>query len=469
MSNSRFRLSAGTAALVFLTTTLLVSGCRTPLPARTDTTKAWRVGPVAEGAETSSGASMVAVRPLFSHEETGTNELKRSVTDFLWPLGTATSFEDNGHWRFLLFYGTYGNMPDSPDAYRFRFFPFYFQGRTRGGEDYFAIFPLGGKICNFMTFTKTRFVLFPLYADGENGGVEFKTFLWPFYLERHGKNVDQVRLWPFYGTREHRSLHQTENSHFVLWPFWTDYELSGDYVNGDGFVFFPFYGHSEFERKKRGHEEAWSVIPPLFSYAKGDDGYRKLNAPWPIIRQLDLDDRYERHVWPLGGIVTNNHMNSSYFLWPFFSHTRTTTGGRIKDYVHSPLPFFYHSAEYLDGSLDESGSITNEPVKSYTRFWPLFSHRETENGTFTRFPELTLFSNSEQIERNWAPFWSLYTSRTRSDGASCTDILWGLFSWGHDSKGKGFFQFLWFLNFGEGSRDDARREEERKGETPNDN
>lgn len=439
---------------VLLLAGLLFAGCRTPLPSRTDTSRAWRVGPFAEGAATASGASMLAVRPFFSHEEAGTNELARSVTDILWPLGTVTSFQDNGHWRFLLFYGTHGSTPDAPDAYRFRFFPFYYQGRTRFGEDYFALFPIGGKICNFMTFSRARFVLFPLYADGVNGGVEFRTWLWPFYLERHGKNVDQFRLWPFYGTREHRSLHQTEKTRFVLWPLWTETEKRGAYVNGDGFVLFPLFGHSEFDRAKRGREESWSLLPPLFSYSRGDDGYRRWNAPWPFIRGLDMDDRYERHFWPLAGVSTNAHLQSSYFLWPLFTQKTSAAGGTVKKFTHAPFPLFYRQAEYK-GAAPES--VGDEPLSSYTRVWPLFSHRKLKGGgTFTRVPELSLWGGSEQVERNWAPLWSLYTRRERSDGASCTDLLWGFLSWGRDGKGRGFFQFLWFLNFGKGSRDEAR-------------
>ena len=52
---------------------------------------------------------------------------------------------------------------------------------------------------------------------------------------------------------------------------------------------------------------------------------------------------------------------------------------------------------------------------------------------------------SEPIERNWAPLWTLYSHRERDDGAYCTDILWGLLSWGRNANEHRFLRVLWLF------------------------
>ena len=409
-----------------------------------------RLGPLFESARGAEGERLLALRPFYSLETAGgaaTTDDARREDDILWPLGIRSERGDHHYWRALLFYGTgVDDDPSSPnDPWRFRLFPFIFAGRTQEGEDYGAFFPFYGHVRDFLVFHDTSFVLFPIYAEGRSpNGTRMRSVLWPFYLTRHGERIDQFRLWPFYGTSERRSRHLTRRNRFVLWPFWNDTSSDGE-IEGGGFVLFPIYGHSRYDRRRRGAEESWSVIPPLFQYARGDDGYRKLFAPWPFVRQLDADGIRERHIWPLWGKSTRPGLSASsgdapktelsreYLLWPFFSRTDTASGDRDEHIVHCPLPFYFH----------RSAGDT-----SYTRLWPFFSHRSHggEGGAgaaFVRVPEFSLWSKSQQVERNWAPLWSLYTFRRKEDGAYCNDLLWGLLSWGRNSHGGAIFSLLW--------------------------
>ena len=304
-----------------------------------------RLGPLFESARGAEGERLLALRPFYSLETAGgaaTTDDARREDDILWPLGIRSERGDHHNWRALLFYGTgVDDDPSSPnDPWRFRLFPFIFAGRTQEGEDYGAFFPFYGHVRDFLVFHDTSFVLFPIYAEGRSpNGTRMRSVLWPFYLTRHGERIDQFRLWPFYGTSERRSRHLTRRNRFVLWPFWNDTSSDGE-IEGGGFVLFPIYGHSRYDRRRRGAEESWSVIPPLFQYARGDDGYRKLFAPWPFVRQLDADGIRERHIWPLWGKSTRPGLSASsgdapktelsreYLLWPFFSRTDTASGDR---------------------------------------------------------------------------------------------------------------------------------------------
>lgn len=411
------------------------SGCSTPM-VHPKIESAWRVGPFIERQTTHEGETLLAVRPFYSREANATNApVRRVESDYLWPIGHSVSKNERYSWRFLLFYGSGGDadkpVAEEDEPYRFRLFPIYFSGRTREGEDYRAVFPLGGTIRGFLLSDEFEFYLFPFYGRGRRAGVEMQTICWPFYLTRHGEHLDQFRLWPFYGNRIRRGRHQTDEASFTLWPFWTSTATHGDSVNGSGYLLFPIYGHSSFERTHRGKFESWSVIPPLFTYAKGDDGYRKLHAPWPIIRQLDKEDLHARHVWPLYGSVTNSNSSRTYALWPLFSVHSASNQSYSVSVQHFPAPIYYHITETRLG--DSTGTSTNNPrtsvSRTYTRVWPLFSYRETEHGSFSRFPELSLWSTSVQVERNLAPLWSLYTRRHRVlDDRTGHDVLWGLFS-----------------------------------------
>lgn len=451
-----------------------------------EATHGLRLGPVFETARAADGSRLLAIRPFYSFEATsplpdgqtvfdqrgpGTAEAPaaapqgaRSEHDILWPLAIRSKRDDHSYWRALLLYGTETlDDPTSPnDPWRFRLFPIFFTGRTQEGEDYTALFPFGGTIRDFLVFHDTSFVLFPIYASGRSSnGTEMRTVLWPFYLTRHGERTDQFRLWPFYGTAERRNAATTRRSRFVAWPFWSDASATGQ-VEGSGFILFPIYGHSRYERQHRGTEESWSVIPPLFYYARGDDGYRKLLAPWPFVRILDTDTRHERHIWPLWGSTESfdgvNWRNRNralspaysrqYFLWPFFSATRSERGGASERVLHLPMPFYFHRETQHGGPRQQDAALA--PRASYSRLWPLFSYRRTASSpdgdaaeTRFRVPELSLWSKSEQVERNWAPLWSLYTYRRKPDGAYCNDLLWGFLSWGRNSSGGRILSLLW--------------------------
>lgn len=426
-------------------------------------TSGLRLGPFFETAGDEDGNAMLAVRPFFSRETAAaTNAVeRRHETDILWPLAIESQRGDHHYWRALLFYGTgVDDDPSSPeDPWRFRLFPFVFAGRTQDGEDYGAVFPIGGTIRNFLFLRDFSFVLFPIYAEGQTGDLRMRTVLWPFYLTRHGSRVDQLRLWPLYGSAEHRGKYVTRRDRFIAWPFWNETESYGA-VSGGGFILFPLFGHTHYERERRGDEESWSLLPPFFLYGRGDDGYRKLNAPWPFVRILDMDDHHERHVWPLYGYSTRAHSSREYFLWPLVSQTEVVDKGYRDRLVHLPFPLYFHKerawgAAATDAPPDvaaDSGAASNAPPvaavasggrNSYSRLWPLFSYRDVADDVRVRVPELSLWSGSQQVERNWAPLWSLYTYRRRPDGAVCNDLLWGLLSWGRNAEGGRILSLFW--------------------------
>ncbi len=432
--SSRLQLVMNAALLA------LAAGCASPLPPK-GAVSAWRIGPLVERARLETGERLLAVRPFYSHEETA-DEPFRSVTDILWPVGSFRQRDERRSWRFFPAYGTGNDAPAADGAHRFRLLPIFFEGRTRAGEDYWALFPLYGQIRDFLGLGHVRFVLFPLYATADSRETHTRTILWPFYLTRHGPDIEQFRLWPFYGKREVEGR-KAHTRHFVLWPFWSDIRMENEAIQGHGFVLFPLYGRSRFTRGRKGEETGWTVLPPFFSHVRGEDGYRALRAPWPFIRQTDDGDERQRHWWPFYGTTTNALRRDWYALWPIVSSTRAELPReQIRQFAIHP---FYYQETRLERPRPDAGDA---PVTDrYRRVWPLFSWQRGAAGSQVRVPELTLFRRSAAIERNWAPLWSLFVRRERADGARVTDLLWGLAAWGHDADGRRFLQLLWALRF----------------------
>ncbi|MDD5705382.1 MAG: hypothetical protein PHR35_05620 [Kiritimatiellae bacterium] len=416
---------------------LLGGGCAHSSPPP-GAVSAWRVGPLLEGVRTGAGQNALAVRPFYSHECVNVNPTQ-SVTDVLWPAGSFSRRGERLRWRLFPAYGS--DADDEPDgSYRFRLLPIYFEGRTREGDSYHALFPLGGTIRDFMFMDRASFFLFPLYGESEQAGTHTRTALWPIWLTRHGDDIEQWRLFPFYGEKRVAGRRPHTNR-FILWPFWTETHYRGEHIEGDAFVLFPIYGRSRFAQ-----EQGWMVLPPFFSYTRGTNGYRRLRAPWPFVRQLDDGPVTERHWWPLYGTKRAPGRERWYTLWPIVSGAREE-GARatVKRFNIAPL---YNSEERLTAATNGAPAA---PTSAYRRVWPLFSWRREPSGTQVRVPELTFFKNNAAIERNWAPFWSWFVRRERADGARVTDVLWGLAAWGRNADRRPFGQFLWFFTFGHGA------------------
>ncbi len=426
-------------SLFILVPLMLAAGCAHPLAPR-GSVDAWRLGPFLEGVEDSGGNRMLAVRPFYSRE-TDVDDAFYSVTDILWPLGNIQRRGQHTLWRFFPFYGGRDEQVEPSASYRFRLLPIYFEGRTRDGEEYRALFPLGGSIDGLPMMGRVRFVLFPLYGRSDRNEVKTRTVLWPLYLRRQGPKVDQLRLFPFYGRRVD-SRRQTETRRFVLWPFWTQYDVEGaDIDDGHAWLLFPFYGRIQLE-----NVEGWMLLPPFFSHVQGPDGFRRLYAPWPVIRVIDDRDRHERHWWPFYGRQESAGRSRWYSLWPLIrsSHEERKSTGIDRFHI-TPV---YYSERRTQWETEGDRKVHAVTTRQYRRIWPLFSWSLRGEETRFRAPELSLFSDNASIERNWAPFWSFFVRRTYADGARVNDLFWGLCAWGRDGRDRGFLQLLWALRFG---------------------
>lgn len=434
------RIMAEGGARILIVAACLCAGCTSMMPDRRfdagflasrDSTlqgedRLRAAGPLFEHQQADEELRFTALRPFYA----GLDDPRRQwrVRDVLWPVATVRMIENELSWRVLLAYGCdFSSEPGS--RYRAALFPIVFVGRDADGEEYFAFFPLGGKINGFLGYDTFRFALFPLYARAAINDVETVWYLWPLFSQTRGSGIFRLRIFPFYGVSE------TEGQwvkRYVLWPIWTSVRYTYPDEEGGGFLLFPLYGYASV-----GDKTSWTALPPLFRWASGPTQW-DLHCPWPVF-QMAGGDVEKLYIWPLWGRRQRGSVRTSFFLWPLGGCVAIDRPNReSRRFVF--VPFVYH---------ERTRRLTEEDVtlgsSFYFKLWPLFSYQREDD--VSRFRTLALWplKHTAPIERNLAPLWSLYT-RERTADAGMQELLWGLFHqrYGDEgSEGRLFPLFSW--------------------------
>jgi hypothetical protein len=391
------------------------------------------LGPVFEHRPGDGGAGFLAFRPFFSDSADPANHVSRQ--DWLWPVGVSRQMYDELSWRFLLAYGTDFDRTTPGSRYRFVIFPIVFAGRDKEGHGYGSVFPLGGTVNEFLGQDRIFFVLFPLYARSSLRDLETHNILWPILSWTRGDDVSKFRLFPFYG----RSIKGGEQeSRFILWPIWTSQSRTRAGSEGSAHMLFPLFGHAT----NRTHE-TWMVIPPFFRWSRTEQGGSGC-CPWPFVR-WSSGDTDQLYLWPLWGRKEEGNVRESFWAWPFVrSYHAARRDGDLSTF--RVLPFVHYeqrvappervagggtpatSAEGPSPGGDVSARAGGEGqvAARYLQLWPLLSYSREGAAARLRLLDLWPVKDTPGIERNWAPFWTLYCRRSVG-GATEQELLWGLF------------------------------------------
>ena len=419
------------------------AGCLASLDTDLQGNRRLRVaGPIFEKRERDDGKSFVAVRPFYSRTEEPA--VHRKLEEYAWPLAIRKTAFGSTYWLFLAGLG-FGHDydPGSPDSrYRRIILPFYFEGRDKYGERYFAIFPFGGTIHEFLLKDRMDFVLFPIYGHSQVKDKESWSVLWPIIAWQRGGDRHGYRVFPLYG----RQVNENEwVKQFVLWPFWTSVRYEAPSYGGGGFILFPIVGHLGTPTQKQ-----WMVIPPFFRWSESTRGDFQLNCPWPFV-QYSSGQEDKLYLWPLWGRKAIEDVRSQFFLWPIGTIQRTDRETRVLRRVQVRPLVYYESLAELTRRYDEPGAadgdlpppgtgtasekkkdrrydqkVEKDVLARYLTLWPLFSYQR-ESGS-SSFNTLALWPTKRAmpVERNLAPLWTLY-SRSRVGQASEQELLWGLY------------------------------------------
>lgn len=387
-------------------------------PAEREVVDYEQFGPFWERVETVDGAVRRSVRPLL-WTDIATRDREVQTTEWLWPIYSQTRRGDSISRRFLFFFNLDKNLRD-PDAQgRLWLAPFWFSGRTRGGEDYAALFPFYGTIRE-MWWDRIDFTMFPFWVTWDKNGNHTWSVLWPFVQHQVGPRREAWRIVPFWGhtVSERDGL----DARFVLWPFWTQATHSARNPGHD-WMLWPFVG-----RVDRQDESAWYVLPPVFTFSHGRDRlsyYRKITCPWPLVMIKDTDKSHSRTVFPfwMHRWSTDGAIDSRVVLWPFWRQIDVKMPTRHMENT-TLFPIFHRSVlhsvdpETKEETLDED----------YMRVWPFYSRRYDPDHRLVKWPDFSLSKRAGPLERNLLGMLTLYTRGETAEPYYRVDheALWGL-------------------------------------------
>lgn len=363
------------------------------------------LGPLVEAQKSRQGQGFAAVRPLCCRVTDP--ESQKRLTEFLWPAGMFKDFKEDRYWRFLPAWGNDYDTRSPGSRSRFNIFPILWSGKSANGEKYFALFPVGGKINEFLGRDKVVFALFPLYGYGRVRDVGTHSVLWPLISWTKGDEVRRLRLFPFYGSSFNKDRWQKR---FVMWPLWTSARYLYPDEQGGGFIMFPVYGQANC-----GDKRTWMVLPPLFRYSVSDD-HTELNCPYPFVQYVS-GNREKLYLWPLWGKKNYNGVMSSFLLWPIITR-QVADRNDSESRRFTILPLLINDSDY---------SKKEETVtKRYFKLWPLISYRREGDVKRLRVPDLWMARDVGPVERNFAPLWTLYSRKSVGEARE-TELLWGLY------------------------------------------
>lgn len=370
---------------------------------RADTERMTAAGPLWES-RTSGEESVGSFRPLVTHWENDTRAAEQY--EVLWPLYERWFYGEESNWRALvIFTGKRFDKEAEQGRYRSWLLPIYFQGRGIDGDEYHAVFPLGGNIYDFLGRDKITFALFPLWGNSNIGEQHTTSVLWPVYSRTQGPRDDRHRVFPLYGYSTRKNQWHKQ---FVLWPVWTQAEYSGKRA-GKSWMLFPVCGHGEV-----GEEETTYVIPPLFRFTRAPK-QNVTHCPWPFL-QFAQGKTDKAYVWPLYGHKESDGNVRRFLFWPIGSYQKTEKDDGVQRRWNL-LPLW---------SSDSMTDAEGETMSRYCKLWPLISYRRDGERTRVRLLELWPQKYNGPIERNWQPFMTLFDHHACADGFD-QEFLWGLY------------------------------------------
>ncbi|MGN0853583.1 MAG: hypothetical protein ACI4Q3_09435 [Kiritimatiellia bacterium] len=428
MSAGRNVRRVGLGLLVFAAWAAGASGGEAPAGCTGDVGRAhWHLGPFFEYRRSDPGpVTFWAVRPFYSHcADPGTDAV---VRDVLWPLGTYHGRAGTVWWRALV---AFGDARENDPSWSCDVFPLWFSGAARTGDGYWGFFPFYGRHPHVLLMDDWQYVLWPLWQTYTVKGVRSRAVCWPFVTWREAPR-EGVGVWPLYGYGTQR---ESEHS-YLLWPLvtWASYRADRDTSGaGSSWMLWPLYAQVRRER-----ESQTMVLPPFFAQAQTDSATRT-RILWPLVEILRSRVRDRLSVWPLfetvdgysyaDGKKAQAEEKTWRLGWQLVEHTtletRTTRETRFNFF-----PFFTWERRW------RKSSGTDELTSSYLRVWPFWSQAEEQGLKRMRTLDLNPIRHAGGIDRNWAPFWTLWAREDDRPGRTRQFFLFNFLRWQSCRDGK---------------------------------
>ncbi len=362
--------------------------------------------------EKKAGESEFGFRPFYFR---ATDTKGVTYSEYLYPIGARKGQPDQSSLQVIQLY----QHDFGPEAHKreseFFLFPLVFYGNVPEKGEYFALFPLGGKIYDKFGRDQITFTLFPLFGQTQKKGTTINNILWPVYARIYGEDERGLKLWPLWGAAEKKGVYRKR---FALWPIFYSQELA---LNTDNPRHrrgaFPFYLAMDSPKES---SRAW--LWPFFSHIENrEKGFEQWNFPWPLFRVTRGERREGDSYLPFYADERVGERRKRWFLWPIYKIEEIHS--EIIDRRRDRILYFLFS------NLEETVIEEGTPRKKRVALWPLFTYERVKG--VAHFYTLSLlepfFPERPGIERNWSPLWRLYQRKWDEHGNEISSFLWNLY------------------------------------------
>ena len=328
-------------------------------------------------------------------------------------------------------------------------FPLLWGGHSASGENYFAVFPLAGRIRDFIAYDTFDFFLWPLYqrvtrkVDTKSVSTSILLFLaWtrggsrdgsfrvlPFYMQRFckGRWRKYSVLWPVFSYQENRLNTRTPSKLYGAWPLFI-------YEHSKRFYRFGALGPVAYMGPLI---QLFSETPERYEGKPNREGkrYYRYDLPWPIIRIEKNRENSRFKILPLYSHFHQPELDSTAWLVPFiwFRHEHSKHYDRDDFFF---VPFVHHMKKRYKPDWTRTAFGGENGSDLYWQAWP-FCHRFRGADGSEEFSALSIVPlRTQRIvqdldEAIW-PFFNLYRYRREPWGVVRHTALLGLFQFYSD-------------------------------------
>jgi hypothetical protein len=293
------------------------------------------------------------------------------------------------------------------------------------------VLPFYGELQNRLFRDEIFFVAWPLYVKTRKGPVVTENFPFPILHRRVGPGLFGWQVWPVVGHERKVPTTRTNTwgdaelipghkSWFALWPIFLDQRTGLGGTNAmHQQAMLPLYSFL------RSPARDSTSIPWLLGVTVIHDrvkNYKETGAPWPLIVFRRGEQTHIDRVWPFYSRGTNQHLESTWYLWPVYKYNRFHT--ESVDRERTRLLLFVYS------NIREE-NLETRAHRRRLDLWPLFVKRRDWNGDERLqilAPIEPILPNNKSIERNYSPLWSVWRSaRNARTGETSQSLLWNLY------------------------------------------
>ena len=353
------------------------------------------------------------LRPFFSYRE----NLKEQTEDleYLYPLGHYRKTVAGKEYRFIPFFSSFEPAGDNEKKELRENVDLFlvFWGKDKEGKPYGGFFPFGGELRGRFIRDEIQFVLWPIYTRIREGETQTYNILWPIFSHTEGGQRRGFRFWPFYG-EEQQDGEGAYLKKFFLWPIG---HYQQKYLDTDRpktyFYLFPFYLSEESPTEKK-----TIVLWPFFNfYSEKNFNYVQVDFPWPFLQYGRGENTEAFKLWPLFTYRKVDQKEKISLFWPIFIQQKDED-----DLQEEILNRFLYISKYHQIYYKKENRF-----ERVTRIWPLFRNAEDGKGLKHFYFPALMPADWEGLERNYGMLFRLFEYYEDGKGKEISKFLWGLF------------------------------------------